>query len=405
MTARRISVVAPGVPHPSKGASSVLFYWYIDALKAAGHKLQIVILLSEGRDAAALALDEFAENLGSRHTIEVCPAYKALPVLFETRFGVGEHSRPEVVRAVESFRPDVILSFDLNAAAITRGIRANLKIVWLGDLNFDSGWYHFLYGLREKPLTIRHAAYAVARRLQWRNEYTRILARDNLVIASSASSVAKLTSLGIASEYQPYPWPSDGPPHERSLPSQPTFLFFGSLVGLGSRSSFHFLFRRIFPLLEKRWGSNFQILVSGREKLPDWVAAEMRARPQMRYLGFVEDIDTVLSAIHGVIAPIDVPVGNRSRILTALAKQVPVIAHSNVALGNPDLVDGVTCLLARGGQGFADRMIRAAEDPTSLDEMRQNGERLYMTRFAPRVAADQLVRTIEQRFSTLSVAA
>ncbi len=405
MTARRISIVVPGVPHPLKGASSVLFYHYIDALKAAGYRLQIITLLAEGRDAAAPALAEFAESLGCGQGVEICPIDKALPVLFETRFGVGEYSRPEVVRIIESFRPDVILSFDLNAAAITRDLRASAKIVWLGDLNFDSGWYHFLYGLRESPLTIRHAAYAIMRRLQWRNEYTRILAPDNFVIASSASSVAKLAALGIASEYQPYPWPSDGPPLERHLPAQPTFLFFGSLVGLGSRSSFHFLFRRVFPLLEKRWGRNFEILVSGREKLPDWVAAEMRRRPQMRYLGFVEDIDTVLSAIHAVIAPIDVPVGNRSRILTALAKQVPVIAHSNVALGNPDLVDGATCLLARDGQGFADRMIRAAEHPASLDDMRRNGEHLYLTRFAPRIAADQLVRTIGQRFSHPSVAA
>lgn len=405
---RRISVMMAGLPHPSRGASSVLFYWYIHALKSAGYELQVVPLLPAGKDIAVLT--EFANALSSistahNSTVQIHPVEHALPILAETRFGVRENTCTAATGAIQAFNPDVILAFDLDAAAIARGIRTSLRIVWLGDLHFDGGWYHFLYGLRENPLTLRYLAYAIARRIQWRATYARILDTSDVVIASSASSVPKLSALGITSEYQPYPWPSDGPTQDRILPAQPTFLFFGSLVGLGSRSSFHFLFSQIFPLLEQRWGGAFEILISGRETLPAWVAKEIKKRPQIRYLGFVENIDDVLSKIHGIIAPIDVPVGNRSRILTALAKQVPVIAHANVALGNPGLVDGETCLLAKDGRGFADRMIQAAEDPISLDAMRQRGETLYLDHFSPRVAADQLVRTIEQRFSTLSVAA
>ena len=57
-----------------------------------------------------------------------------------------------------------------------------------------------------------------------------------------------------------------------------------------------------------------------------------------------------------MLAPIAVPVGNRSRILTTMSMGALVIAHANTVLGNPDLVSGKNCLLARSPEDFAKHM-------------------------------------------------
>ena len=87
------------------------------------------------------------------------------------------------------------------------------------------------------------------------------------------------------------------------------------------------------------------------------VANLIADNPEFQWLGFVPDIDSVITACHAVLFPIDVAVGNRSRILTALCKGALVIAHRNVALGNPALVDGRTCALAATPEEFIDRMV------------------------------------------------
>jgi hypothetical protein len=41
----RVLVCVPGVPHKSRGASTVLFYYYIDGLKQAGYHVFCLLLL------------------------------------------------------------------------------------------------------------------------------------------------------------------------------------------------------------------------------------------------------------------------------------------------------------------------------------------------------------------------
>jgi hypothetical protein len=47
----RVLVCVPGVPHRSRGASSVLFFHYIEQLKQAGYRLHCLLRIARGTGA------------------------------------------------------------------------------------------------------------------------------------------------------------------------------------------------------------------------------------------------------------------------------------------------------------------------------------------------------------------
>ena len=155
------------------------------------------------------------------------------------------------------------------------------------------------------------------------------------------------------------------------------------------------MIEKLYPRLLRLWGSGgFQILIAGSRQLTPWAEREIADRPEFKYLGFVDDLDSLMSSCHAVIVPIDVPVGNRSRIVTAMAKGTLIIAHKNTSLGNPDLIDGVTCYLARNANQFAQRMQQAVECPRQVEDIISNARHCYERRFHPDIAAEMLVKEI-----------
>jgi glycosyltransferase involved in cell wall biosynthesis len=92
--------------------------------------------------------------------------------------------------------------------------------------------------------------------------------------------------------------------------------------------------------------------------------------------------------------PIDVPVGNRSRILTAMAMRALVIAHANTALGNPALVDGETCYLASDAEGFVRAMAEAVDNPVRRMTIIDRAFRCYDQRFRPERATSRLAERL-----------
>jgi glycosyltransferase involved in cell wall biosynthesis len=389
----RVLVATVGVPHPQRGASAVLFWHYIHALCAAGHEVFHIVLSSELSQTAEYEAD--MQRFGRFSVLSV----RTGPFLEESML---RHRRTaqgiEAARArAAAFAPDAVVVFDVLAAWALAPLPAAPKLVWLGDLMYDSQRYHALYAWREGASSLLHTAmrFAVAR--AWKPVYRSALAGCETLLASSHSSVAALAKLGLKAVYEPYAWPDAIRPDTtrsdaehrgvRSQTAVPTFAFFGGLDGLGSRSALHFCFDQLLPRLRARWGGQgFRLLLAGSGDLPEWTRAHLAAAPEFETLGFVEDLGALLATCHAVLAPIDVPVGNRSRIVTAMALGVPVIAHRNAALGNPDLVDGVTCWLADDAESFVDRMGRAVERPADSEWLTARARTVYDRAFSPQAA-------------------
>jgi glycosyltransferase involved in cell wall biosynthesis len=390
----RLAIWSHGAPHPSEGASTVLFWHYVSGLRSAGFEV-LNVVLAQPDNATPEGLRDYA-TLAGNHGIEVAVC-RAESFLEERRHTVRLRSNVlgPALEAVDAFRPDVSLCLDFLAGWAARGTPGP-RVVWLGDLRFQTAWYHALYEAKERRVATLELPLAIVRSLAWKRAYRRALAGAAAVIVSSKSSEAHLQRLGFASEYQPYPWPAEPTGTDAPvLPDKPTFLFLGTLQALGSRSAFHFILHDLYPELVRRWGSGgFRIVIAGRGEVPAWAAEMLATAPELEHVGFVDDLAGLLGSVHAAIAPISVPVGNRSRILTALAAGTVVVAHENAALGNPDLADGVTCYLAADAASFAERMARTVDDPVQAREVAARGRELYESRFRPDLAVGTAVDTL-----------
>lgn len=397
---RQLVIIAPGIPHESRGASTVLFYHYIAGLKGRGFRVLNALLLQPDNSTEE-GYAEYERKMSDGETFTVVPC-RADNFVVSKRFSLqlDASAAAEALARIEEFQPDAVVCFDLISAWIGSHIRAGAKIVWLGDLRFQTEWYHMWYGMKESRRNIPNLPFALVRCTLWRRIYRNVLRRMDSVIVSAKISQDHLHRMGIEPKYLPYPWPDAAAGANAAAierPAMPTFLFLGTLTGLGSRSAFHFMLNGVYPEALRIWGQNgFRVLIAGARALPNWVQRELEDRPEFSYLGFVEDIVSVMRTCYAVLVPIDVPVGNRSRILTAMSAGVPVIAHENAALGNPDLVDGTTCYLARDGRSFVERMRKAVERPEEAAMIVKQARACYEARFAPAAATRMLVAEIER---------
>lgn len=384
----RIAVVCQGLPHPSEGASVVLYYWYLDGLLRHGAEVALHVFGA----AAAGGAPAWMAELRQLGPITLARHATAAPIRHDL---LGLHPDENLAgclgQAVRAGRPDLVLAFDWVAAALLADCRAPL-VVWLGDLQFDTLLHHTRYALKEGSRRYDRLLLLGYRVAQLRRFYQRILRPAARVIVASKSSEARLAELGVTATYLAYPWPAaGGDTPRRPDPTRPKYLFSGTLGALGSRSGFHMLVEEVLPRLAHAFAATpCEVLVTGRGAVPAWARAGLDGREGVRFLGFVDDLAALMATCTGFIAPIDVPVGNRSRILTAMAAALPIVAHPNTALGNPLLVDGETCRLAADAETFARHMVALATAPEAARAMAGRARAAYSRHHAPAPAGAAL---------------
>jgi glycosyltransferase involved in cell wall biosynthesis len=148
------------------------------------------------------------------------------------------------------------------------------------------------------------------------------------------------------------------------------------------------LLNEIHPKLVGKYGRNgFRIKIFGYGKFPRYAQEIVEKNPEFETLGYVSDIRPILAQCHAMLAPIEVPVGNRTRIITAFSYGLPVIAHKNTSLGNPDLISGENCLLASTSDEIANYFFEVYDNKNLADRLAEKGKELYMQKNHPEAAA------------------
>ncbi len=374
----------------------VLFFHYIKAILQARYNVLNIILVPDIGSQKS-AIDSYHRSLTLFRYFSIAPVETGKEILIPSRFSIQQNLKVknQVEGLILNHSAEVLLVFDIAAAAIVESIKIDKKILWLGDLNFQSGWYHFMYALREDWRKHRWWPYALAQRVAWKRLYKRLIPEYEICIVASKSSEAALAKLDIRATFLPYPWSNEGAvdrDYKRIRPSTPTFLFFGNLVGLGSRSSLHFLFSELYPRLLAHWGPNgFHIIIGGSDELPNWVSRIIDQYQEIEFIGFIRDLTKRISDVHAVLVPIDVPVGNRSRILTAQAKRGLVVTHRNAALGNSFLLHGKNCLLADSADEFLACMVESVENDIESLRIIDQAENSYLDHYSPEIATKYLL--------------
>lgn len=395
----RLLLVAPGIPHQTDGGSSVVFYEYIKALKKAGFTI-LNLLLLQPDNASEARLAAYRAGLEEPGRFDVLPCWSPMFVTSRRlRHSLDRGALNAFRNRVLDFKPDAAVSLDILSAWAIADLPVGGKVVWLGDLNFETLWHATLYARREGNSSLKYFIGTWLYSQLWARIYRNVLKRFDSVIVCAKSSEYALARLGINARYLPYPWPelSQRARDVSRRSKLPSFLFFGGLGGLGSRSAFHFLMDKIYPILTRDLGNNaFRIVICGRGRLPPWARRQIDERPEIDFRGYVEDLDAMMDECHALLAPIDVPVGNRTRILTAISRRLLVITHRNTALGNPDLVDGKTCYLASEPEEFVDRIRRAICNPDEASRIVETAYQSYRRNFSPERAIPPVIAEINR---------
>ena len=398
----RIAVVSTGIPHrephPRLSASMLILYHYLRGFRARGAQIHHLLLLEAASNIAELfsAYEREASAWGGCRVRRI-----QIPSLYAPRARVWSPRSPAPLPApavafLSEAKPDVIFCLDAVAAALIQDVPVAPKVVQVHDQLFQVKWFHALYRLREHPLSFLSLPIEWIRCRQWRLFYVRALKDAARIPCAVHSAARELCRIGIHAAYLPFPWPAlRGVGGVQQLPEKPTFLFLGNLSGLGSRSALHYLFRKLYPELLRQWGADgFRVFISGTNKASDFIFDNIRARPELEFIGFVQDIEALLLSCHGAIAPMDVKTGNRSRVITSMSLGCPAIAHRNVALGNPSLKDGETCYLAKDPREFAQKMKRAFERGPEVLAIIARAKESYEREFEPEVAVEAMLKEL-----------
>jgi hypothetical protein len=392
---KRLVLIIPCLPHPTDGASVVLYYWYAYALRHAGY--QIVNLLILNNDKEVQGVTEYSQSIREADDFQIKFIICNNPVITTKWKGpqrVNDYLVQQVAKVIDDHAPEVLVCFDFISAWATTQCKSKTRLTWLGDLNFQSYFYHGVYALERREF--RNAIVWFLRSYQWKKCYVAALRDQNKIIVSSGSSESHIKKLGLSARYLPYPWPvEDALP--RSPGQIPTLAFFGTLGALGSLSSFRVLTNEIYPrLLDKYGKGNFIIRIFGRGELPETTAKIINTHKEFKVLGFVPDLRATLAECHAMIAPVEAPVGNRSRILTGLALNIPVIAHINTSLGNPDLKSGINCFLGNTAEEMSMHFFNLVDSLEYGNSIAEAGRKLYFEKFHPLIACKLLLREISE---------
>ena len=391
-------MLSTAIPHPSTGASAVALFEYLTSFREAGFRIfHIVILKRSTLDQSALEhyISVFSSDAFRIHSV-IVDGFTERGRTYTRPFR-ATRLPPVTVAWTKDMKPDLCFCYDIAAAGMRWTLDLPAKtLVWLGDLNFQVAWYKAWYAAQERWCDVFGLPLAWIEAQQWRTFYRTVLAPADKVIVTAKSSEGELARLGIPSTFLAYPWPESplpSPPPPRQ--AKPSFVLFGHLAGLGSRSALHFLFEELYPKLLARWGrEGFTITLCGTSALTPWAQTKLAQTPEVRSIGFANDLTSLLLSCHGVLVPIDIPVGNRTRIIVAMMLGTPVIAHRNTALGNPGLVDGETCYLAGDAETFAERMCRAYTHPEEVRRITRRARAVYDAAYRPAVACSAMAREL-----------
>lgn len=130
---------------------------------------------------------------------------------------------------------------------------------------------------------------------------------------------------------------------------------------------------------------DFRLLVVGRGSDTAMPAEAAAWGERVQALGWVDDLDDVLSSTAGLLSPLRIGSGIKIKVLEALGRSLPVVATPHGVLGlNVGAADG--CLVAQDATGLAAHLAECVE-PDRNALLSKAAGRAWAERFSPTVAS------------------
>ena len=188
-----------------------------------------------------------------------------------------------------------------------------------------------------------------------------ILSSMDLSFAFAAHHAEELSELSTNKcHYIQTPMPLETLHDNHSIKKSDTFsiILLGHMFGIATRLGMEYFIYDIYPELKNLFSSeeNFSIKIigDGMDSLPKELISEFNKK-EIKFLGPVEDLDSILYKSDILLVPIPVDLGIRVRILTSFSKKLPVVCHESNSKGIPELKDGINCLMSDDAKDLAEK--------------------------------------------------
>lgn len=394
----RVLVVATKAPWPPVDGGRLVLLKTIEALAAAGHRIELVAPVAGGPDERGRAAAGLAE-IATPHLVPTRPR-PALSTVIAGLVGrmpvtVARHARPEVARAVAGVIDgggiDVVHAEQLHTLPQLDAVfRAGLPVVHRAH-NVESLLWDFT-ACHRGPVARPLLAFEARRMSDFE---VRTLARTDATVALTQTDRRDLEELvpGAAVHTVRAPFAAELPPGPDRLPGDPAVVTLTSPSWAPSRAAAERLATVIWPAV--------------RGRRPDAVLHVFGAGHHLDGLDGVvphpppADSRTAFPAGAIVVIPERHPTGVPMKALEAWARGLPLVVDRHTA-AILEAGDGAELVAADGPGGYADAIDRLAGDDELRKRVVDGGRRALADRHDPRDVAERLVRVYRWAISRSS---
>ena len=144
-------------------------------------------------------------------------------------------------------------------------------------------------------------------------------------------------------------------------------LFFSTLSYYPNYEAAEFIADKIYPLLKQQESFKFKIIICGKG-LPNKVKDKCTNKPEITYLGFVDDINLYIDAADIMINPLLSGGGVKTKAIDTLARNQRVVSTQNGAEGIDPKVCGDNLVIAPDNDwnAFVNEIIHNINKPKNL---------------------------------------
>jgi len=241
----------------------------------------------------------------------------------------------------------------------------------------------------EQNLVLRPLLRMEAKRV--RNYERAILPRFDRVLAVSEEDREALISLGAA-EDRVSVLPNVPDPGLLELPSlrftsPPDILYLGTLSWEPNAQGLHWFLKAVLPALRRELpGSRLVVAGSGpSRRLRD----ALRREDMVELMAAGGGVDGLYNRARAFVEPVQGGGGTKLKVLSALARGLPVVTTSAGAAGI-DAVDGEHLLIRDTPEGIVSGLKSLLSDEALWRKLSENGRRLIEANYRPQVAYQPL---------------
>lgn len=158
-----------------------------------------------------------------------------------------------------------------------------------------------------------------------------------------------------------------------------SLIFAGGLNWYPNYDAMKFFLEEIWPLLNAHLPHITMTIIGAAP--PTWMQELARKQPNLRVLGFVDDVRPYLSEAQIYICPIRDGGGTKLKVLDALAMQIPLVADP-IACEGIAVTDNDTVLYATNPAEYVQKISRLLENQNLYEKLAQQGRSLIEEKYS-----------------------